>query len=256
MVRVDVLLVEQGLAPSRSAAQQWIAAGRVSVDTGAGWVAVSKPSLKLAADVVLRVSPELGDHYVSRGGIKLQGALAHCGVSVEGAYCLDVGISTGGFTDCLLQAGAARVVGVDVGHSQLAPRLSTDKRLVLLEGVNARHLQAEQVLAHTEQRPVDLIVVDVSFISLTLVLPAALGTLAASGAVLALVKPQFEVGPHGVGKGGIVRDVSLYADVEQKIRLACAGLSLRVDDYFASSIAGGDGNREFFVYAHREAPHA
>lgn len=249
-MRIDQLLVSRGLAASRTAAQRLIASGRVRVDAGRGWLAVDKASLDLAPDTPLAVEPDPADRYVSRGGLKLAGALAHTGLAVGGSSCLDVGQSTGGFTDCLLQAGVARVVGVEVGHDQLHPRLREDPRVVCLEGVNARHLRAADLGG---EHDFDLIVTDASFISLTLLLPNFPALLNPGGRVLALVKPQFEVGPGNLGKGGIVRDPALYPAVEAKIRAACAAAGLAVLDFFDSPITGGDGNREFFVYARPSA---
>lgn len=244
--RADALLVARGLAPSRTAAQRMIEAGRVS---WAGGI-VAKPAQELPANAELRVAADETDRYVSRGGLKLAGALAHTGLAVAGKICLDLGQSTGGFTDCLLQAGAARVVGVDVGHDQLHPRLRTEPRVQAIEGVNARALDA----ATLPLRRFDLIVGDLSFISLTLVLPQLPPLLApAGGAMLLLVKPQFEVGPEHVGKGGIVRDAGLYAQVEAKLRQVAAAAGLRVLGWFDSPIRGGDGNREFFLWMTHES---
>lgn len=188
--------------------------------------------------------------YVSRGGLKLEGALAATGIDPRGRRCLDVGQSTGGFTDCLLQHGAEHVVGVDVGHGQLHSRVSEDARVTAVEGVNARTLSAG---AWAEASPDDsafgLIVADLSFISLTLVLPALVPLLAPGGDMLMLVKPQFELQPGQVGKGGIVRDPAFYAVVEERLRTTCAELGLRVAGWLDSPIAGGDGNREFFIHA-------
>lgn len=244
-LRADQLLVERGLAPSRTVAQRLIEAGRVSWSGGP----VAKPSQLLPSSAELAVIEDDLDRYVSRGGIKLAGALAHTGLDVRGKVCLDVGQSTGGFTDCLLQAGAASVVGVDVGHGQLHPRLRADARVTCVEGVNARGLDTSTLGEHR----FDLIVGDVSFISLTLVLPQLPTLLADGGDMLLLVKPQFEVGPEHVGKGGIVRDASLYPLVETKLREAAATAGLRVLDYFSSPIAGSGvgntaGNREFFIW--------
>lgn len=206
----------------------------------------------------LELLDDAESRYVSRGGLKLEGALKATGVQVQGLRCLDVGQSTGGFTDCLLQHGAARVVGVDVGHGQLHPRLRADPRVQALEGVNARHLDASLLIAAGAVQTVarglfdadfDLIVGDLSFISLTLVLPALAALLAPAGELLLLVKPQFELQPADIGKGGIVRDASLYAQVEQRLRAACADAGLPVLHWLPSPIAGGDGNREFFVHA-------
>lgn len=254
-MRADQLLVKRGLAPSRTAAQRLILAGRVRCEiiraTGRVWETVTKASLDLAEDTPLEVLPDDADRYVSRGGLKLAGALAHAGLEVGGWVCLDVGQSTGGFTDCLLQAGAARVVGVDVGHGQLHPRLRSEPRVVCLEGINVRRLTPADLGAHFLPEGFDLIVADVSFISLTLLLPRFPALLRAGGIVLALIKPQFEVGPAGVGKRGLVRDPRLYAAVEAKIRSACTAAGLTVIDWFDSPITGGDGNREFFMLARR-----
>ena len=201
-VRADALLVQQGLAPSRTTAQRLIEAGRVKV--GAGGTALTKPSLLLPADAELIVTPATDAEYVSRGGLKLAGALLHTHVDVHGRDCLDVGQSTGGFTDCLLQHGAARVVGIDVGHGQLHATLITDPRIEHHEGINARNLE-KSVLAG---RQFDLIVADVSFISLTLIIPQLSSLLTKLGDLLLLVKPQFEVGPQNLGKGGIVTELN------------------------------------------------
>jgi 23S rRNA (cytidine1920-2'-O)/16S rRNA (cytidine1409-2'-O)-methyltransferase len=243
-MRADQLLVERGLAPSRTVAQRLIEAGRVSWPEGP----VSKAStiLPLSADVSV-IDDDL-DRYVSRGGIKLAGALAHTKLDVLGKACLDVGQSTGGFTDCLLQADAASVVGVDVGHGQLHPKLRSDPRVTCIEGVNARELPKSVVADLGRNSRFDLIVGDLSFISLTLVLPQLPVLLAEGSDMLLLVKPQFEVGPENVGKGGIVRDASLYPQVEARLRQAAEAAGLRVIDYFESQIAGTDGNREFFIW--------
>lgn len=252
-MRADLLLVRRGIAPSRTAAQRLIKAGRVRYEQAAhssrAWETVTKASLDLPEDAPLELLPNPDDRYVSRGGLKLAGALAHTGLDVRGLVCLDVGQSTGGFTDCLLQAGAARVVGVDVGHGQLHARLRAEPRVIALEGVNARTLTPNTLGSAWPAGGFDLIVVDAAFISLTLILPRLPALLAARGQLLALVKPQFEVGPGNVGKGGIVRDTHLYQIVEDKLRRACQVLRLEVLDWFASPIAGGDGNREFFLYA-------
>ncbi|AOY01257.1 TlyA family RNA methyltransferase [Jeongeupia sp. USM3] len=247
MARADVLLVELGLAGSRTHAQQLIAAGRVSAE---GKI-VGKASAKLDAGMAIAIAAdEEADRFVSRGGLKLAGALAHTGLDVTGMTVLDVGQSTGGFTDCLLQAGARHVIGLEVGHDQLHRSLIGDARIVTLEGLNARHLAAGDLDDHLDA-PVDLIVGDVSFISLALILPALATQLASGGLLLFLVKPQFEVGLAGLGKGGIVRDASSYPEVEAKIRSAALDAGFDVSDYFDSPITGGDGNREFFIYARR-----
>jgi len=252
-VRADQLLVERGLASSRSQAQRLIASG-VQWRTGAGAfrrVAKNGDEVPEAAELVLLDDAEA--RYVSRGGLKLEGALKATAWNVSGWRCLDVGQSTGGFTDCLLQRGAAQVVGIDVGHGQLHPRLCSDARVVCIEGVNARELQPGDARIPDAGQGFDLLVGDVSFISLTLVLPALVPLLKPGGRLLVLVKPQFELQPGQVGKGGIVRDASLYPVVEQRIRTALADLGLQVQAWRDSPIEGGDGNREFFVQAIKPA---
>ncbi|HZW73897.1 MAG TPA: TlyA family RNA methyltransferase [Caldimonas sp.] len=242
-MRADQLLVERGVAPSRSAAQRLIARGGVRVRAGSGWSVPKKAGEELPDAAEIEVVDDAELRFVSRGGLKLDAALACCAIDVAGFVCLDVGQGTGGFTDVLLQRGAARVVGVDVGHGQLDRRLAADSRVAAREGINARHLDARDL-------PVgrfDLIVGDLSFISLALVLPA-LAPLAA-GDLLLLVKPQFELQPKDIGKGGIVRDAAAYVEVERKLREACAAIGLAVVDWFESAITGGDGNREFFLRA-------
>lgn len=246
-MRADRLLVASGLAASRTAAQRLIAAGRVRWDGEP----VAKPAQELSSDDQLEVIPDPEDRYVSRGGVKLAGALAETGVAAAGKVCLDVGQSTGGFTDCLLQAGATRVVGADVGHGQLHPRLAGDPRVTALEGINCRALAAADLGTSLPATGFDLIVGDVSFISLTLVLPQLPPLLAAGGDLLLLVKPQFEVGPGGLGKGGIVRDPALYAEVEGKLRRSATDLGLTVRAWIDSPIPGGDGNREFFIWLNK-----
>ncbi|MGC7404809.1 TlyA family RNA methyltransferase [Pandoraea pneumonica] len=273
-LRVDQALVSRGLAASRTAAQRLIDAGRVYfADTD---TVLKKASQLVASDEVLEVRAAADglpgeDRYVSRGGLKLEGALVAAGLdadALKARIALDVGLSTGGFADCLLHAGVAQVIGVDVGHGQLHARLSAEPRLISLEGINARHLSRElldeQLAALTSRAEVgapvpaltsvpeagfDLIVGDVSFISLTLVLPALAPLLAKDGNLLMLVKPQFEVGREHIGRGGLVRDAAQYAQVETKIRTACESLGLTVASWFDSPITGGDGNREFFVHA-------
>ena len=247
LLRVDQVLVAQGLAPSRTAARALIDAGRVSHEGQP----VSKPALELPPDARLAVTPDDSDRFVSRGALKLEGALARSRLDVHGAVCLDIGQSTGGFTDCLLQAGAAKVVGVEVGHDQLHPRLRKDRRCVTLEGLNARELTPAALGAHYPAQGFDLLVCDASFISLALLLPQWRALLSPAGHVLALVKPQFEVGPQGLAKGGIVRDTTLYAEVEARLRAAAHAAGFIILDWFDSPITGGDGNREFVVHAIR-----
>ncbi len=248
-MRADQLLVERGLAASRSQAQRLIAAGvQWRLGTGAfRRVAKNGDEVPEGAELVLLDDAEA--RYVSRGGLKLEGALKAAGWDVSGCRCLDVGQSTGGFTDCLLQQGAAQVVGIDVGHAQVHPRILEDHRVVCIEGVNARELVPGDDRIPDAAQGFDLLVGDVSFISLTLVLPGVVPLLKPGGRLLMLVKPQFELQPGQVGKGGIVRDAALYAQVEARIREACAALGLQVQAWLDSTIEGGDGNREFFVQA-------
>jgi len=248
--RLDKQLVATGLAETRTRAQRLIEQGRVELEQTGSWRVQRKASVKVAPDTRLRVLPSEEDHYVSRGGLKLRGALSQIGVDPAGWMALDVGQSTGGFTDCLLQAGVRNVVGVDVGHDQLVASLKADSRVLCHEGVNARRLPETELLSQAPEG-FDLIVMDVSFISQTLILPGLPTLLKPSGWLVSLVKPQFEVGKAGIGKGGIVRDAGLYQEVETRIRSVCADLSLAVVDYFPSPITGGDGNREFFVVARK-----
>ncbi|HRO54381.1 MAG TPA: TlyA family RNA methyltransferase [Alicycliphilus sp.] len=331
-MRADVFLVEGGHASTRSQAQRLIAAGvQWRLAATLPWNKVAKNGDDIPAGAELQLLDAAEAKYLSRGGLKLEGALAATGIQVAGLRCLDVGQSTGGFTDCLLQAGAAQVIGVDVGQGQLHERLRADPRVIAVEGLNARHLtpqalqegceealsvrteadpddndtqpeapyawmrngglvddayddsqdakeheieafkaeratkakdRAEGRLATVRKRlpgrekdditpAFDLVVGDLSFISLTLVLAALVPLLKPEGRLLMLVKPQFELQPGQVGKGGIVRDASLYAEVEQRIRACCADIGLQVIGWHDSPIAGGDGNREFFVDARR-----
>jgi len=245
-MRADQLLVERGMAPTRSAAQRLIATGAVRWRAPAGWRVPSKAGEDLPNSAELEITDDAELRFVSRGGLKLDGALARLGLEVAGMTCLDLGQSTGGFTDALLQRGATRVVGVDVGHGQLHPRLAADARVTALEGVNARHLEAAQL-------PVarfDLIVGDLSFISLTLVLPALMPLLG-DGHLLLLVKPQFELQPIDIGSGGQVKTQAAYGHAEKRLRKACATNGLEVLDWFDSATPGGEGAREFFLHAVR-----
>jgi 23S rRNA (cytidine1920-2'-O)/16S rRNA (cytidine1409-2'-O)-methyltransferase len=246
MTRADLLAVQRGLAPTRSAAARLIARGGLRVRHGDTWRVARKSGEPVDDDCALEVTDDAELRFVSRGGLKLEAAIRRCGIDVTGMTCLDVGQGTGGFTDVLLQAGAARVVGVEVGHEQVHVRIAADERVTVLEGVNARHLEASQLPVER----FDLIVGDLSFISLALVLPALLPLMA--GELLLLVKPQFELQRVDIGKGGLVKSPAAYAHVEAKLRKACAKHGLIVRDWFASAIDGGDGNREFFLRAARE----
>jgi 23S rRNA (cytidine1920-2'-O)/16S rRNA (cytidine1409-2'-O)-methyltransferase len=333
-MRADVYLVERGHAATRSQAQRLIAAGvEWRLSPLAPWQKVAKNGDDIPSVAEVKLLDDAEAKYISRGGLKLEGALRAAGLSVAGLRCLDVGQSTGGFTDCLLQHGAAQVIGVDVGHGQLHERLRADPRVVGVEGLNARAMTAQALqdaceealsehvetevedndtqpvapyawmrnggevgeeyddsddakeqdveafkaeraakararaegsvptrrqrragLEHVDITPeFDVVTGDLSFISLTLVLPAIVPLLKPGGALLMLVKPQFELQPGQVGKGGVVRDESLYAVVEKRIRDCCAEQGLAVKAWFESPIQGGDGNREFFVEARRAA---
>ena len=249
MQRLDLLLVEQGLAETRTQAQKMLDGGRVQLFKAGEWQVVNKPGLKLPADSQLQVESAEEDRYVSRGAFKLLAALQAAQLDVSGLTALDIGQSTGGFTDVLLQAGAARVVGLDVGQKQLHPRLQDDPRVVALEKINARNLLPGLFSEQDLPLVYDLIVMDVSFISQTLILPQLPVLLAPSGWLMTLVKPQFEVGKEKIGKGGIVRDPALYAEVEQRIRDQVSKLGLHVTHWLPSPITGGDGNREFLMVA-------
>jgi 23S rRNA (cytidine1920-2'-O)/16S rRNA (cytidine1409-2'-O)-methyltransferase len=281
-MRIDQLLVQIQLASTRSQAQRLVADG-VEWQQGDTWKRVAKNGDDVPEDAPVRLLNDAEARYVSRGGLKLEAALKHLALNVTGFACLDVGQSTGGFTDCLLQHGAVSVVGVDVGSAQLHPQLRTDPRVLCVEKVNARALVADDLVAAYEDSvgadgmfddddaldgdagapeataadpkgfvpAFDLVVADLSFISQTLVLPAVVPLLKAGGTLLTLVKPQFELQPGQVGKGGIVRDASMYLLVEQRLREACADLGLTVTAWFDSPIAGGDGNHEFFICAHK-----
>ena len=252
-MRADQLLLDRGLAASRSQAQRLIASG---VEWRLGtkpWQRVTKNGDELPLPCELRLLDNAEARYVSRGGLKLEGALLSSGLSPQGWRCLDVGQSTGGFTDCLLQQGAAQVVGLDVGHGQLHPRLREDSRVVCVERINARELEVNDARVPEAAHGFDLVVGDLSFISLTLVLPALLHLLKKGGAMLMLVKPQFELQPSDIGKGGLVKDAASYVQVEARLREACAAMNLNVLGYWPSAIAGGDGNQEFWIGARSTA---
>ena len=232
--RLDVLLVQRGLCASREKAQRLIMAGAVFT---AG-TRLEKSSQTLPADTPLEVRE--ADRYVGRGGRKLEAALRHFAIDPSGRTCLDVGASTGGFTDCLLQHGAAKVYALDVGHGQLDWKIRRDPRVVVMEHCNARHLQSSDL-----PEKVSLAVVDVSFISLTLVLPPMAAVLTDGGMIVALIKPQFELSRGEVGRGGIVRDDTARARAVEKIRAFAAAAGWMWGGVVDSPIAGADGNREF-----------
>ncbi len=248
-MRADQLLVQRGLAPTRSAAQRLIEAGAVRWLGPAGWDRPRKAGEEVPNGCRIEVTDDAELRFVSRGGLKLDAALSQTGISVAGARCLDVGQSTGGFTDVLLQRGAAHVVGIDVGRGQLSPQLAGDPRVTSHEGLNARDPTGSAFELAKPRHSFEVVVADLSFISLTLVLPTLAAWLAPRGNALLLVKPQFELQPADIGKGGLVKEAAAYPRVESRIRAACADHALAVRDYFASTTPGGDGNREFFVWA-------
>jgi 23S rRNA (cytidine1920-2'-O)/16S rRNA (cytidine1409-2'-O)-methyltransferase len=237
--RLDVALVERGLAPSRTQAREAILAGRVSVDGSAA----ARPSQPVGHEAAIAVAE--GHGHVSRSALKLIAGLDRFGYDPAGRIALDLGASTGGFTEVLLARGATKVYAIDVGHGQLHPKVAADPRVIAHEGVNARHLGRDTV-----PEPVDAIVADLSFISLKLALPPALALASAEAFAVLLVKPQFEVGPAHVGKGGIVRDAKLARRTAEGVAAWLASEhGWRVDGLVESPILGGDGNREFLLGA-------
>src|SRR5580658_2028538 len=235
--RLDQILVERGLADSREKARALILAGSVLVEGQKS----DKPGHAFPETCRIEVAERLP--YVSRGGFKLAAALDHFEIDVSGRVCLDVGASTGGFTDCLLQRGAARVYAIDVGHGQLDWKIRSDPRVIVQEGVNARYLRPGDF-----PEPFDLAVCDASFISATLLIPAFAPLLSERGEMIILVKPQFEVGKDQVGKGGIVRDPALHQAACDRVRTAVEALGFTTS-IMESPILGAEGNREFLLYA-------
>jgi len=247
-MRLDKLIVERNLAPTRSLAQRHISAGRVAVDG----LIITKAALEIAPDQAITVAPE-PSAFVSRGGQKLSAALDRWKIQLKGRICLDIGISTGGFTDCMLKRGAAQVIGIDSGHGQLAPALQNEPRLRLLERTNARYL-TPSLLPET----IGFFTVDVSFIAASLVLPAIVTSVfrrcddKASGPgreAVVLVKPQFEAGREFVGRGGIVRAAAAHRFAVERVRETMTAQGAQETDVMGSPVRGGDGNREFLLYA-------
>jgi 23S rRNA (cytidine1920-2'-O)/16S rRNA (cytidine1409-2'-O)-methyltransferase len=238
--RLDVLLVERGLAPSRERAQAMLLAGQVLVNSQK----MEKPGNQVALDAQIEITGAVL-RYASRGGWKLEGALKDFSVTPQDKICLDLGSSTGGFTDCLLQHGAPRVYAVDVTVNQLDWKLRQDARVKLI-GRNARYLRAEDVA-----EPVELVVVDVSFISVTKILPAIVPLAAGGGEFLILIKPQFELEKRDVGKGGIVRDAELHERAIERVSAAVQEAGLEIIGVKPSHLQGADGNQEFFLHARR-----
>lgn len=248
-MRVDLLLVERGLVPSRERARAMILAGRVLVCEQK----VDKPGASVLQDASIRL---LGEElpFVSRGGLKLVGALKHWPIEVQGRACLDVGASTGGFTDCLLQHGAAHVTAVDTGFGQIAMKLRNDARVRLVERTNARFLAAGALEEGREGPPLTLLVMDVSFISATLLLGPVMAAAPGLREAVILVKPQFEAGRGHVGKGGIVRDPEAHQLAIDKVADCVRSLGWDVVETISSPITGTEGNREFLLYARRGQP--
>jgi len=246
--RLDKLLVERGLTPSRERAQAMILAGKVLVNDQK----MEKAGASVDSEATVRL---LGEdlRYVSRGGLKLEKALSHWNIDLKGRTCLDVGASTGGFSDCMLQHGAAKVIAVDTGYGQMDFRLRNDQRMRLLEKKNARYLDTDDI-----NESVDFIAMDVSFISATLVLPAVIRATTTPvhrpREIVVLVKPQFEVGREQVGKGGIVRDEAAQMAVVTKVEGTLAELGCERAEWIESPILGGEGNREFLLHAEFSPP--
>ena len=240
--RVDKLVVERGLADSREKARRLILAGDVLVDEAP----VDKPGSMVRADAEIRLRRP-HKSFVGRGGEKLRGAIDALGLDPSGLRVLDVGASTGGFTDCLLQRGALAVTALDVGKGQLDWKLSSDPRVLVIEGVNARYLDPKDF-----PEPFDLATLDLSFISLTKVLPAIVPLVKPEGMLLMLVKPQFELSPSDIERGGLVRDEGKHREAIASVARAAEGLGLRVDGVVPSPIRGATGNQEYFLLARRE----
>lgn len=235
-LRLDQLLVAKGLFASREQAQRAVMAGEIKIGTRTA----AKPSQLLKADAEIALKPMR--KYVGRGGLKLENALDRFRIDVHGKVALDIGASTGGFTDCLLQRGAAKVYAVDVGHGQFDWKLRNNPRVIVLEKLNARFLSGEHI-----PELVDVCVIDVSFISLTLILPNAFDLMTSAGVILALIKPQFELQRPDVGRGGIVRDPDLQRRAQDKIVAFVTHLGYVVSGIVPSAIKGADGNQEFFA---------
>ena len=240
--RLDVVLVEQGRFSSREQARRAVMAGEVRLADRV----LNKSSTMVDCGAELVVATPL--KFVGRGGLKLEGALDHFGVDPNGAIALDIGASTGGFTDCLLQRGAVKVYAVDVGHGQMAWKIRNDPRVVVRENLNARYLSRADIL-----ELIDLCVIDVSFISLTLILPNAFDLITPTGVIVALIKPQFELQPQDVGRGGIVSDPVLHEKARRKIQEHINAASHVVTGLVPAPITGADGNQEFFICARKKS---
>lgn len=251
--RADQALVDQGLVASRSLAKRLIEAGAVFSSIEGAVRAIVKASEMVDDSDILILKESVETQFASRAGAKLEGAITRCNIDIVNRFCMDLGQSTGGFTDCLLKRDAAHVLGVDVGHGQLAATIASDTRVTALEGVNVRHFDPRTNPKSSRYvNEISVIVLDLSFISLHLVLPTVTSWFAGAERkidLLSLVKPQFEVGKGNVNKQGIVTDPQLLISVEQRIKQLIRDCGWECHDYFASPLLGGDGNKEFFVYA-------
>ena len=251
MMRLDQLLVSQGLANSRTRAQRLIRHGRVRLASNGK--PLTKASEKWPEDTRFEVEDDPEERYVSRAGLKLEAVLTTLQMHFNEAVVLDIGQSTGGFTDCALRFGARHVVGIEVGHGQLAPELRGDPRVTCLEGLNARYMSSDEALKNLlAVQPIDSAIMDVSFISQTLILPEIAALLPPEGQLISLVKPQFELNAEALDKRGVVRDASRYNDVEANIRSTCHACGFTIRHWQESPITGGDGNREFLLHAIKE----
>lgn len=248
MIRLDQLLVSQGLASSRTRAQRLIRHGRVRL-ANSGKV-LSKASEKWPEHTRFKVEDDPEERYASRAGLKLEAVLTTLELRFDGRTVLDIGQSTGGFTDCALRFGAHHVVGVEVGHGQLAAELRGDPRVTCLEGLNARAMSSAEALQKALiAHPISVAIMDVSFISQTLILPEIAALLPPGGELISLVKPQFELSPGALDKRGVVRDARYFVEAEASIREACEACGLIIQHWQESPITGGDGNREFLLHA-------
>lgn len=249
MIRIDQLLTLKNLCKSRAQAQTFISEKKVTINIKGQWQVVSKASLKVDQETEIQLLLDDTDRFVSRGALKLAGALAYSKLNISGFHVLDVGQSTGGFTDCALQSGANSVVGIEVGHDQLDSSLRNNPKVICLEGINARNLSKEDLGGHLPKGGFDLAVMDVSFISQTKILDKLPKFLRPGGHLITLIKPQFEVGKDAIGKGGIVKNKHAIDQLETDMTLFISELGFNIHCYIESQIKGGDGNQEYLVWA-------